>query len=73
MDDARCALHLARKSPSHADILAADPPVNGTARSGRRALGALKEATFVTKLPCCILAVYDLFRGITRQVWFEGD
>jgi hypothetical protein len=24
-------------------------------------------------LPGCILAVYDLFRGITRQVWFDGD
>lgn len=24
-------------------------------------------------LPGCILAVYDLFRGITRQVWFDED
>lgn len=24
-------------------------------------------------LPGCILAVYDLFRGITRQVWFDAD
>ena len=24
-------------------------------------------------LPGCILAIYDLFRGITRQVWFDGD
>lgn len=24
-------------------------------------------------LPGCILATYDLFRGITRQVWFDGD
>lgn len=24
-------------------------------------------------LPGCILALYDLFRGITRQVWFDAD
>lgn len=24
-------------------------------------------------LPGCILAVYDLFRGITRRLWFDGD